>query len=57
MKKNYSIPMTETMPLGVISALCVSGGAGSGSGGSTSASTFNINDGGIQEQARSPRID
>ncbi|MBR1922788.1 MAG: hypothetical protein IJ838_03435 [Paludibacteraceae bacterium] len=56
MKKNYSIPMTETMPLGVASALCVSGGAGGG-GGSTSASSFNINPGGIEEQARSPRFE
>lgn len=50
MKKNYIIPMTEAMPLGGISALCVSGG-----GGSTSASTFNINDGGIQQNARAPQ--
>lgn len=50
MKKNYMIPMTEAMPLGGISALCVSGG-----GGSTSASTFNINPGGIEEQARAPK--
>ena len=41
------IPMTEAMPLGVVSALCVSGG-----GGSTSASTFNINPGGIEDEAR-----
>ena len=53
-KKNYMIPMTEAMPLGVVSALCVSGGAGGG-GGSTSASTFNINPGGIEEQARAPK--
>ena len=53
-KKNYIIPMTEAMPLGGISALCVSGGAGGG-GGSTSASTFNINDGGIQQNARAPQ--
>lgn len=54
MKKNYIIPMTEAMPLGVVSALCVSGGTGGG-GGSTSASTFNINPGGIEEQARAPK--
>ena len=51
MKKNYIIPMTEAMPLGVVSALCVSGGAGE-SGGSTS---FNINSGNIQESARAPK--
>ncbi len=50
-KKNYIIPMTEAMPLGVVSALCVSGGAGE-SGGSTS---FNINSGNIQESARAPK--
>ena len=49
-KKNYIIPMTEAMSLGVVSALCVSGG-----GGSTSASSFNINPGGIEEQARAPK--
>ena len=54
MKKNYIIPMTEAMPLGVVSALCVSGGAGGG-GGSTSVSTFNINPGGTEEQARAPK--
>jgi len=53
MKKNYMIPMTEAMPLGVVSALCVSGGAGGG--GSTSVSTFNINPGGTEEQARAPK--
>lgn len=52
MKKNYIIPMTEAMPLGVVSALCVSGGGG---GGSTSASTFNINNGGAQGDARAPK--
>ena len=51
-KKNYIIPMTEAMPLGVVSALCVSGGGG---GGSTSASTFNINNGGAQGNARAPK--
>ena len=52
MKKNYIIPMTEAMPLGVVSALCVSGGTGGG----TSASTFIINGGGIQENdARAPK--
>jgi hypothetical protein len=50
MKKNYIIPMTEAMPLGVVSALCASGG-----GGSTSVSTFNINGGSIQENARAPQ--
>ena len=54
MKKNYIIPMTEAMPLGVVSALCVSGGAGGG-GGSTSASTFNINGGDEQFKARAPK--
>ncbi len=51
MKKNYIIPMTEAMPLGVVSALCVSGGTGGG----TSASTFIINGGGTQGDARAPK--
>ena len=46
MKKNYMIPMTEAMPLGVVSALCVSGGAGGGGG--TSTSKFGIEGDGIQ---------
>ena len=49
-KKNYMIPMTEAMPLGVVSALCVSGG-----GGSTSSNSFNINGDGSQEGARAPK--
>lgn len=48
MKKNYMIPMTEAMPLGVVSALCVSGGE---------EATLNISSSGLeQEKARAPKF-
>ncbi len=53
MKKNYMIPMTEAMPLGVVSALCVSGGAGGG--GTTSTDIFSKGGGSAQESALAPK--